>query len=69
MFQWAQKALADTLGTEEPTYGPDGIQPVTKQGVQYTELKKDDLKWKGLGGTNGKYRPVSIVIAPLTLNS
>lgn len=45
--------LANTLGTEEPIYGPDAIQPVSKQDVAYTELKKEDLKWKALGGTNG----------------
>lgn len=33
-------------------YGPDAIQPVTKQGVQYTEMTKEDLKWKQQGGTN-----------------
>jgi hypothetical protein len=54
MFKWAQQQMANALGTEEPIYGPDAIQPVTKQGVQYTELQKEDLKWKGLGGTNGK---------------
>jgi hypothetical protein len=54
MLKWAQKALADTIGTEEPIYGPDAIQAVSKQGIPYTELQKDDLKWKGLGGTNGK---------------
>ncbi|KIW01968.1 uncharacterized protein PV09_06804 [Verruconis gallopava] len=52
MFNFVKKAMADIAGTEEPLYGPEAIQPVTKQGVQYTELKKDDLKWKGLGGTN-----------------
>jgi hypothetical protein len=52
MFKWAQQQMANALGTEEPEYGPDAIQPVNKQGVQYTELTKDDLKWKGLGGTN-----------------
>ena len=40
------------LGTEEPEYGPDAIQPVTKHGVEYTELTKNDLKWKQQGGTN-----------------
>jgi hypothetical protein len=52
MFNFVKRATADLLGTEEPLYGEDAIQPVTKQGVQYTEMKKEDLKWKAQGGTN-----------------
>jgi hypothetical protein len=52
MFNWAKKAMADVVGTEEPIYGPEAIQPVTKHGVEYTELTKNDLKWKQQGGTN-----------------
>ena len=44
--------MANALGTEEPIYGPEAIQPVTRQGVEYTELTKNDLKWKQRGGTN-----------------
>lgn len=46
--------LADVAGTAEPIYGASAIQPVTEQAktVPYTELQKDDLKWRGLGGTN-----------------
>ena len=44
--------MADTLGTEEPIYGESACQPVSKQGVQFTEMTKNDLKWKALGGTN-----------------
>jgi hypothetical protein len=40
-------SLADVAGTQEPIYGPEAIQPVTKQAenIPYTELTKDDLKW------------------------
>lgn len=40
-------SLADVAGTQEPIYGPEAIQPVTKQAenISYTELTKDDLKW------------------------
>lgn len=40
--------LADVAGTQEPIYGPEAIQTVTKQAETerpYTELKKEDLKW------------------------
>jgi hypothetical protein len=41
-------SLADVAGTQEPIYGPEAIQPVTKQAEKtpYTELTKNDLKWK-----------------------
>jgi hypothetical protein len=52
MFTFLKKGLADLAGTEEPIYGPEAIQPVTKQGVQYTEMTKEHLKWKQQGGTN-----------------
>ncbi|RAO69946.1 uncharacterized protein BHQ10_005958 [Talaromyces amestolkiae] len=40
--------LANVAGTQEPIYGPDAIQPVSKQAEKtpYTELKKEDLKWR-----------------------
>ena len=42
------------MGTQEPEYGPSAIQAVTKQAEEtpYTELTKDDLKWKALEVTN-----------------
>ena len=40
------------MGTQEPIYGPDAIQPVTKHDVPYTETKKEDLKWTVQDGTN-----------------
>lgn len=35
-------------GTQEPIYGPEAIQPVTKQAEKtpYTELTKEHLKWR-----------------------
>lgn len=44
--------MAHVAGTQEPEYGPDAIQPVTKQTPQFSELKKEDLKWLNLGHTN-----------------
>jgi len=47
MFNWAKQQLAHVAGTQEPIYGPDAIQPVSKQAeaTPYTELAKEDLKW------------------------
>jgi hypothetical protein len=42
-------SLANVAGTQEPIYGPSAIQPV---GNSYTELKKEDLKWKVLNSTS-----------------
>lgn len=45
--------LAHVAGTQEPEYGPDAIQPVTKQQTpQWSELKRDDLKWVNMDSTN-----------------
>jgi len=52
MFNWAQRQLSNAVGTAEPIYGPNAIQPVTKQDVPYTELKKEDLKWKAMTTTS-----------------
>lgn len=48
------RRLANVAGTQEPIYGPDAIQPVTKQAQEtpYTELKKDDLKWVAMDSTS-----------------
>lgn len=41
-------SLANVAGTQEPIYGPDAIQSVSRQAetTPYTELKKKDLKWR-----------------------
>ena len=46
--------LANAVGTQEPNYGPEAIQTVTTQAekTHYTELTKNDLKWKALKSTN-----------------
>ncbi|KAF2083621.1 oxidative stress survival, Svf1-like protein [Saccharata proteae CBS 121410] len=53
MFNWAKQQLANVAGTQEPIYGPEAIQPVTKQAQEtpYTELTKDDLKWVAMDST------------------
>lgn len=47
------RRLANVAGTQEPIYGPEAIQPVTKQAAEtpYTELQKDDLKWVAMEST------------------
>ena len=42
------------MGTQEPEYGTEGIQTVTAQAEKtpYTELTKNDLKWKAMESTN-----------------
>ena len=46
--------LANVIGTPEPAYGAAAIQTVTAQAerTSYTELTKEDLKWKALKSTN-----------------
>lgn len=41
-------------GTREPIYGPSAIQSVAEQTTTtpYTELKRDDMKWAIMDGTN-----------------
>ncbi|KAL1635234.1 putative cell survival pathways protein [Diplodia intermedia] len=53
MFNWAKQQLANVAGTQEPIYGPEAIQPVTKQAAEtpYTELQKNDLKWVAMDST------------------
>ncbi|KAK7719336.1 putative cell survival pathways protein [Botryosphaeria dothidea] len=53
MFNWAKQQLANVAGTQEPIYGSEAIQPVTKQAAEtpYTELQKDDLKWVAMEST------------------
>lgn len=47
-MNWLKSTLASVAGTQEPIYGPDAIQSVAKQAesTPYTELTKDDLKWR-----------------------
>ncbi|KAL1990803.1 hypothetical protein VTN49DRAFT_5806 [Thermomyces lanuginosus] len=47
-MNWIKQTLATVAGTQEPIYGPEAIQPVTKQAetTPYTELKKEDMKWQ-----------------------
>lgn len=49
---------ASAIGTPEPIYGPEAIQTVVQQAEEtpYTELKKDDLRWKLQDGTNVETR-------------
>lgn len=46
-------SLATVAGTQEPIYGPTAIQSVAEQAkiTPYTELTKDDLKWKAMQST------------------
>lgn len=45
--------MANVVGTEEPEYGAEGIRAVTAQAEKtpWTELKKEDLKWKAMEST------------------
>ncbi|KKY27706.1 putative survival factor 1 [Phaeomoniella chlamydospora] len=53
-MNWFKQTLANVAGTQEPEYGPSAIQSVSKQAetTAYTELTKDDLKWKAMESTN-----------------
>lgn len=46
--------MASVAGTQEPEYGPDSIQSVAKQteAARYTEMTKDDLRWRAYQYTN-----------------
>ncbi|KAF2129644.1 oxidative stress survival, Svf1-like protein [Dothidotthia symphoricarpi CBS 119687] len=54
MFNWAKSTLAAAVGTQEPIYGPEAVQPVGKNAGEpaYTELTKQNLKWASLDYTN-----------------
>jgi hypothetical protein len=48
-------SLASVAGTQEPIYGPEAIQPVSRQQTEdapYTELTKDHLRWRAYQYTN-----------------
>ncbi|KAI9740014.1 MAG: putative cell survival pathways protein [Claussenomyces sp. TS43310] len=49
-MNWFKQTLANVVGTQEPEYGAEAIQTVTAQAEKkpYTELTKDDLKWKAM---------------------
>ncbi|KAL2267842.1 hypothetical protein VTJ83DRAFT_5119 [Remersonia thermophila] len=53
MFKWAQQQLANVAGTQEPIYGPSAIKSVAEEAktTPYTELTRDDLKWRTLSST------------------
>ncbi|PKS09096.1 hypothetical protein jhhlp_003710 [Lomentospora prolificans] len=54
MFNWAKQQLANVAGTQEPIYGPTAIKSVAEEAatVPYTELQRDDLKWKAMDSTS-----------------
>ena len=47
-------SLASVAGTQEPIYGPEAIQSVARQAeaTPYTELTRDDLRWRAHQYTN-----------------
>ncbi|KAI1337430.1 oxidative stress survival, Svf1-like protein [Xylariaceae sp. FL0016] len=53
MFNWAKQQLANTIGTEEPIYGPSAIKSVAEdaKSTPYTELARDDMKWAAMEST------------------
>ncbi|KAK3988522.1 oxidative stress survival, Svf1-like protein [Cladorrhinum sp. PSN332] len=53
MFKWAQAALANVAGTQEPIYGPEAIKTIAVEAetTPYTELTRDDLKWQVMDST------------------
>ncbi|KAK1771321.1 oxidative stress survival, Svf1-like protein [Phialemonium atrogriseum] len=53
MFKWAQQQLANVAGTQEPIYGSSAIKSVAEEAKEtpYSELTRDDLKWKGMEST------------------
>ncbi|EEP80393.1 survival factor 1 [Uncinocarpus reesii 1704] len=52
-MNWLKSTLASVAGTQEPIYGPTAIQSVAEQtkATPFTELTKDDLKWKAMQST------------------
>lgn len=53
-YQYSPNSLATVAGTQEPEYGPDAIRSVARQAesTPYTELIKDDLRWRAYDYTN-----------------
>ncbi|KAJ2974998.1 hypothetical protein NQ176_g5762 [Zarea fungicola] len=54
MFSWVQQQIANVAGTQEPIYGPSAIRSVAEEAKEtpYTEIGRDDLKWKEMEWTN-----------------
>ncbi|KAF1737671.1 Survival factor 1 [Beauveria bassiana] len=54
MFNWVQQQIANVAGTQEPIYGPSAIRSVAEEAkaTPYTEIGRDDLKWKEMEWTN-----------------
>ena len=52
-MNWFKQTLANVAGTAEPEYGPSAIRSVAVQTAEapYTELKRDDMKWKAMDST------------------
>nr|KMM71814.1 survival factor 1 [Coccidioides posadasii RMSCC 3488] len=52
-MNWLKSTLATVAGTQEPIYDPAAIQSVAEQTktAPYSELKKDDMKWKAMQST------------------
>ena len=48
-----QALRVNSVGLEDPIYGPSAVQSVAQQTEQtpFTELKKEDLKWFGSSST------------------
>ncbi|RMJ28517.1 Survival factor 1 [Aspergillus sp. HF37] len=53
-MNWLKSTLATVAGTQEPEYGSDAIHSVARQAESqpYTELLKEDLRWRALDHTN-----------------
>ncbi|EPS32553.1 hypothetical protein PDE_07513 [Penicillium oxalicum 114-2] len=53
-MNWLKSTLSAAVGTQEPIYGPEAIHSVAKQAgeTSYTELSKDQLRWKAFQYTN-----------------
>lgn len=48
------RRIANVAGTQEPIYGPSAIRSVAEEAKEtpYTEIGRDDLKWKEMEWTN-----------------
>ncbi len=46
--------MADAAGLPEPIHGPQAVKSVAEEAktTPFTELKREDLKWAALEGTN-----------------
>ncbi|PYH96289.1 survival factor 1 [Aspergillus ellipticus CBS 707.79] len=53
-MNWLKSTLASVAGTQEPIYGPEAFRSVAKQTEEapYTELTRDDLRWRAHQYTN-----------------